>query len=131
LHSLVAPELELAQCRFGLPSLHRICSLQGCEFGCDYAAVLQGRLQLDHVLQLLVVFYSLSGDRMPPAPPLYSADEAQLKAALADAIMTAAAGASASQQQWPVQLECLPAAQYVLHQVGCHRGHSWQRKVTM
>jgi hypothetical protein len=82
---------------------------------------LQGRLQLDHVLQLLVVVYSLSGDRMPPAPPLYSADEAQLKAALADAVMAAAAAqAGAAQQQWPLQLECLPAAQQVLHQVRCH-----------
>lgn len=75
----------------------------------------QGRLQLGHVLQLLVVVYSLSGDRMPPAPPLYSADEAQLKEALADAMLAAAAAGDA-QQQWLVQLECLPAAQHVLHQ---------------
>lgn len=78
---------------------------------------LQGRLQLGHVLQLVVVVYSLSGDRMPPAPPLYSADEAQLKEALADAMLAAAAAGDA-QQQWLVQLECLPAAQHVLHQVG-------------
>jgi hypothetical protein len=71
------------------------------------------------VLQLLVVVYSLSGDRMPPAPPLYSADEARLKEALADAMVAAAAAANAgaAQQQWLVQLECLPAAQHILHQV--------------
>jgi hypothetical protein len=104
-------------------------SIRGCDLDFNYAAVLQGRLQLDHVLQLLVVVYSLSGDRMPPAPPLYSADEAQLKAALADAVMAAAAQAGAAQQQWPVQLECLPSAQHVLHQVGCHVCILWQHSV--
>jgi hypothetical protein len=68
-------------------------------FACARA---QGRLALDDVLQLLVATYSLSGDRMPPAPPLYSADEAQLREALADVILAlahAAAGAASAPPQ--------------------------------
>lgn len=82
-------------------------------------SVFQGCLQLDHVVQLLVVVYSLSGDRMPPAPPLYSADEADIKEALADAVM-----AAAQQQQHPandgalnLQIDCLPALLQLLQEV--------------
>lgn len=81
------------------------------------AALSQGRLLIDHVVQLLVVVYSLSGDRMPPAPPLYSADEAEIKQALAEAIVTVA-----QQQQKlggpALQLECIPGVQQLLQQVG-------------
>jgi hypothetical protein len=71
--------------------------------------VLQHRLQLSGVLEPLLATYSLSGDRNPPATPLYSGDEAQIREALADVIMAhataaaTAAGAAADYAQPQVQ----------------------------
>lgn len=82
---------------------------------------MQGRLLLDHVVQLLVVVYSLSGDRVPPAPPLYSADEADIKEALADAVLAAAQqqhNGLASGSDAALHLECLPAVLQLLQEVG-------------
>lgn len=95
--------------------------------------LLQARLQLSGVLELLLATYSLSGDRTPPATPLYSGDEAQIREALADVILAhaavavaSAAAAVADQQQAQVQqalgalheqLQCLPQAQQLIMQV--------------
>jgi hypothetical protein len=91
------------------------------------------------VLELLLVTYSLSGDRNPPATPLYSGDEAQIREALADVILAhasaaAAAVAAAGQDQQQVQqvlgtlhqeLQCLPQTQQLVLEVrgkhGLHR----------
>lgn len=98
--------------------------------------VLQHRLPLSGVLELLLVTYSLSGDRKPPATPLYSGDEAQIREALADVILAhasaaAAAVAAAGQDQQQVQqvlgtlhqeLQCLPQPQQLVLEVrGKHR----------
>eukprot|EP00775_Hariotina_reticulata_P009236 gene9236-9401_t len=82
----------------------------------------KGRLLVDYVLQLLVVVYSLSGDRLPPAPPLYSADEVDIREALVDVLMAHASAAQQQQQQqrqdWSHTLcmECLPQVQHLLQQ---------------
>jgi hypothetical protein len=94
-----------------------------CLMYCRAVMAAQGRLLVDHVLQLLVVVYSLSGDRLPPAPPLYSADEVDLREALADVVMAHARSAEQQQQQqrqdWSHTLcmECLPQVQHLLQQV--------------
>jgi hypothetical protein len=89
--------------------------------------LLQHRLTLGGVVELLLATYSLSGDRNPPATPLYSGDEAQIREALADVIMqhaAAAAGQGQEQQQQPAlavlhqQLQCLPQTQQLVLQVG-------------
>jgi hypothetical protein len=86
---------------------------------------------LNGVLELLLVTYSLSGDRTPPATPLYSGDEAQIREALADVILahaTAAAtavGAAADYAQPQVQalstlheqLQGLPHIQHLVMEV--------------
>eukprot|EP00879_Flechtneria_rotunda_P012088 GHRR01012623.1.p1 GENE.GHRR01012623.1~~GHRR01012623.1.p1 ORF type:complete len:587 (+),score=238.22 GHRR01012623.1:2901-4661(+) len=79
----------------------------------------QGRLSLDDAFQLLATAYSLSGDRMPPAPPLYSADEAQIREALGQALLAAATQAVTKQQQQQpslLRLDCLPRVQQLLHE---------------
>jgi hypothetical protein len=86
--------------------------------------LLQHQLTLGGVVELLLSTYSLSGDRNPPATPLYSGDEAQIREALADVIMQHAAAAVAGQQQQPAlaalhqQLQCLPQTQQLVLQVG-------------
>jgi hypothetical protein len=94
---------------------------------------LQHRLQLSGVLELLLTTYSLSGDRTPPATPLYSGDEAQIREALADVILAhataaaTAAGAAADHAQPQVeqalgtlheQLQSLPHMQQLVMEVG-------------
>lgn len=93
---------------------------------------LQQRLTLSGVLELLLATYSLSGDRNPPATPLYSGDEAQIREALADVILAHAAAAAAAavtrqaqeqEQQAALgvlheQLQCLPQTQQLVMEVG-------------
>jgi hypothetical protein len=94
------------------------------------ACALQHRLTLSGVLELLLATYSLSGDRNPPATPLYSGDEAQIREALADVILAHAAAAAAvttGQAQEQVQqaalgvlheqLQCLPQTQRLVMEV--------------
>lgn len=97
--------------------------------------VLQQRLQLSGVLQLLLVTYSLSGDRNPPATPLYSGDESQLREAVADVILAVASAAEAARQQegqgqqegrsalavLSEQLQCLPHVQHLMLEVSSAR----------
>jgi hypothetical protein len=89
---------------------------------------------VDDVLQLLVTTYSLAGDRVPPAPPLYSADEAQLREGLSDVIMALASQAAAqdtsARQQcegaallWQ-HLQSLPRTHALLHEVG-EQSNTW------
>lgn len=77
--------------------------------------------------------YSLCGDRTPPASPLYSGDESQIRDALADVILAHAAtsaaaaavgegeGQAAGEQQGlatlAVQLQCLPNIQRLMLEV--------------
>ena len=53
----------------------------------------RGVLSAADVLPLLAFMYSLSGDLTPPAPPMYSADEQAVRAALADALLASALAA--------------------------------------
>lgn len=94
------------------------------------ACALQQRLTLSGVLELLLATYSLSGDRNPPATPLYSGDEAQIREALGDVILAHAAAAAEAmgQAQEQVQqaalgvlheqLQCLPQTQRLVMEVG-------------
>jgi len=92
-------------------------------------SVLQQRLQLSGVLQLLLVTYSLSGDRNPAATPLYSGDESQLREAVADVILARASAAKAALQQegqaalagLSEQLQCLPHVQHLMLEVSTSR----------
>lgn len=94
-----------------------------------HVLLLQHRLTLGGAVELLLATYSLSGDRNPPATPLYSGDESQIREAFADVIMQHAAAAEAvagqgQQQQQPAlavlhqQLQCLPQTQQLVLQVG-------------
>lgn len=78
------------------------------------ACALQQRLTLSGVLELLLATYSLSGDRNPPATPLYSGDEAQIREALADVILAHAAAAAVAMGQAQEQVQ--QAALGVLHE---------------
>jgi hypothetical protein len=83
---------------------------------------LQGVLCVDDLLQLLVVTYSLCGDRQPPAAPLYTQQEGQLKEALGAAFLAALQQQQQQQQGGAPVCAAFPELVQLQQQVSSLRG---------